>query len=57
MKSLGGTFVNSNRLSPAGKESKPFKISHGDVLQFGVDYRPDARTGQGMKTALRWSIM
>ena len=45
-KSLGGTFINSSRLSPAGKESHPHKIFHGDVLQFGVDYRPDQRTGQ-----------
>lgn len=45
-KSLGGTFVNSMRLSAAGKESKPCKILHGDVIQFGVDYRPDSTTGQ-----------
>lgn len=45
-KSLGGTFINSRRLSDAGKESKFFKLYHGDVLQFGVDYRPDAVTGQ-----------
>eukprot|EP00158_Paraphelidium_tribonemae_P007998 Partr_v1_DN28428_c0_g1_i2_m41075 putative sarcolemma associated protein len=45
-KSLGGTFINSTRLSAAGKDSNPHKIFHGDVIQFGVDYRPDQRTGQ-----------
>ena len=45
-KSLGGTFINSSRLSPAGKESHPHKIFHDDDLQFGVDYRPDQRTDQ-----------
>ena len=45
-KSLGGTFINSGRLAPPGKESQASLIQHGDILQFGVDYRPDARTGQ-----------
>ncbi len=43
---MGGTFINSNRLSAAGKESKTVKINHGDILQLGVDYRPDMHTGQ-----------
>jgi hypothetical protein len=46
-KSLGGTFVNSIRLAPASKESEPVPLYHGDILQFGVDYRPDVKTGQG----------
>jgi hypothetical protein len=37
------------RLSVAGKESSRKKIKHGDIIQFGVDYRPDARSGQGKK--------
>ena len=39
-KSLGGTFLNDRRLAATGKESPPVRIKHGDVLQFGVDYRP-----------------
>lgn len=45
-KSLGGTFVNAVRLSDPSHESEWTRIKHGDILQFGVDYRPDARTGQ-----------
>lgn len=47
-KSLGGTFVNAIRLAPASKESEPVPLFHGDIIQFGVDYRPDVKTGQGM---------
>lgn len=32
--------MNNARLSLTGKESKPFRIKHGDVIKFGVDYRP-----------------
>jgi len=38
-KSNSGTFLNSLRLSPAGQESKPFKIKDGDTVQFGVDFQ------------------
>ncbi|KAI3644725.1 hypothetical protein MP228_010889 [Amoeboaphelidium protococcarum] len=48
IKSLGGSFINSVRLSPAGKESTWARLNllGGDVLQFGVDYRADSTTGQ-----------
>ena len=41
--SSSGTFLNKNRLSPTTKESKPFAVKEGDIIQFGVDYkgRPD----------------
>jgi len=38
-KSSSGTFLNHTRLSAAGKESKPFPLKDGDVLQLGVDYQ------------------
>jgi len=38
-KSNSGTFLNSLRLSPAGQESKPFKMKDGDTVQFGVDFQ------------------
>jgi len=47
-KSLGGTFVNNTRLSTSGKESKPFKLRHGDILQFGIDYRSSATSMEGL---------
>jgi pSer/pThr/pTyr-binding forkhead associated (FHA) protein len=37
--SSSGTFLNKMRLSPSGKESRPYPIREGDILQFGVDYR------------------
>ncbi|KAL3900482.1 MAG: hypothetical protein SGCHY_001301 [Lobulomycetales sp.] len=41
--SSSGTFLNKMRLSPTTKESKPFPVKEGDIIQFGVDYkgRPD----------------
>jgi len=41
--SSSGTFLNKMRLSPTTKESKPFVVKEGDIIQFGVDYkgRPD----------------
>lgn len=27
------------RLSPSGKESRPYPLKQGDVLQFGVDFK------------------
>jgi len=38
-KSQSGTFLNAMRLGEPGKESKPFKIRTGDIIQFGVDFR------------------
>ncbi|KAJ3215001.1 hypothetical protein HK099_006567 [Clydaea vesicula] len=37
--SSSGTFLNKNRLSPTTKESKPFQVKEGDIIQFGVDYK------------------
>ncbi|KAJ3107801.1 hypothetical protein HDU97_003149 [Phlyctochytrium planicorne] len=37
--SSSGTFLNKMRLSPSGKESRPYPIKENDVLQFGVDYK------------------
>ncbi|KJE96732.1 hypothetical protein CAOG_07007 [Capsaspora owczarzaki ATCC 30864] len=37
VKSSNGTFLNSNRLSDTGQESRPFEIKCEDVVQFGVD--------------------
>ncbi|RIA83991.1 hypothetical protein C1645_742686 [Glomus cerebriforme] len=38
-KSSSGTFLNHNRLSPPGAESKPFPLKDGDIVQLGVDYQ------------------
>ena len=37
--SSSGTFLNEERLSPAGRESTKRPLSHGDILQFGMNYR------------------
>lgn len=37
--SSSGTFLNKMRLSPSGKESRPYAIKQGDELQFGIDFR------------------
>lgn len=37
--SSSGTFLNEERLSPAGRESARKPLSHGDILQFGMNYR------------------
>ncbi|KAI9095578.1 hypothetical protein DFS34DRAFT_626469 [Phlyctochytrium arcticum] len=37
--SSSGTFLNKMRLSPSGKESRPYPLKEGDVLQFGIDYK------------------
>jgi pSer/pThr/pTyr-binding forkhead associated (FHA) protein len=37
--SSSGSFLNRLRLSVSGKESKPYKIKSGDVIQLGVDYQ------------------
>lgn len=37
--SSSGTFLNKLRLAPSGKDSKPFPLKEGDMLQFGVDYK------------------
>ncbi|KAG1758392.1 hypothetical protein EDD22DRAFT_956916 [Suillus occidentalis] len=38
-RSSSGTFLNRLRLSPAGSESKPHQLQHGDIVQLGVDYQ------------------
>jgi pSer/pThr/pTyr-binding forkhead associated (FHA) protein len=43
LRSTSGTFLNAMRLSEPGKESRPFKIVSGDVVQFGVDLRKSDR--------------
>ncbi|KAJ3002936.1 hypothetical protein HKX48_002022 [Thoreauomyces humboldtii] len=37
--SSSGTFLNRLRLSPSGKESSPYTLKNGDVVQLGVDYQ------------------
>ncbi|KAI8847045.1 SMAD/FHA domain-containing protein [Chytridium lagenaria] len=37
--SSSGTFLNKMRLSPSGKESRPYPVKENDVIQFGVDYK------------------
>jgi len=38
-RSQSGTFLNAMRLSEPSKESKPYRLKPGDVIQFGVDYK------------------
>ncbi|GES88432.1 SMAD/FHA domain-containing protein [Rhizophagus clarus] len=38
-KSSSGTFLNHNRLSAPGVESKPYPLKDGDIVQLGVDYQ------------------
>lgn len=38
-KSQSGTFLNAMRLSEPARESKPYRLKSGDILQFGVDYK------------------
>jgi pSer/pThr/pTyr-binding forkhead associated (FHA) protein len=38
-RSQSGTFLNAMRLSEPSRESKPYRLKPGDVLQFGVDYK------------------
>ncbi|KAJ3050198.1 hypothetical protein HK097_008833, partial [Rhizophlyctis rosea] len=37
--SSSGTWLNAMRLSPSGKESRPYPLKDGDVLRFGADFR------------------
>lgn len=37
--SSSGTFLNRLRLSPSGKESRPYPLKSGDIIQLGVDYQ------------------
>jgi pSer/pThr/pTyr-binding forkhead associated (FHA) protein len=37
--SSSGSFLNRLRLSPSGKESRPYPIQSGDIIQLGVDYQ------------------
>ncbi|KAI9355072.1 hypothetical protein DFJ73DRAFT_623719, partial [Zopfochytrium polystomum] len=43
--SSSGTFLNRLRLSPSGRESRPYPLKNGDLIQLGVDYhgRQDGR--------------
>lgn len=45
--SSSGTFLNGMRLSPTGKDSRPYPLKQGDLLQFGVDFK-------GKTEGLRW---
>ncbi|TPX38809.1 hypothetical protein SeMB42_g06495 [Synchytrium endobioticum] len=36
--SSSGTFLNRMRLSPSTKESRPYPLKDGDIIQLGVDY-------------------
>lgn len=37
--SSSGTFLNRLRLSSSGKESRPYPLKDGDVIQLGIDYQ------------------
>ncbi|KAI8916527.1 hypothetical protein DFJ77DRAFT_460165 [Powellomyces hirtus] len=37
--SSSGTFLNKMRLSPSGKESRPYPLKEADLIQFGIDYK------------------
>lgn len=37
--SSSGTFLNKMRLSPSGKESRPYPLKQGDIVQLGIDYK------------------
>lgn len=37
--SSSGSFLNHLRLSPSGKESRPYPLAPEDVIQLGVDYQ------------------
>ncbi|KAI9003481.1 hypothetical protein DFJ74DRAFT_626270 [Hyaloraphidium curvatum] len=37
--SSSGTFLNRMRLSPSGRESRPYPLKDSDVIQLGVDYQ------------------
>ncbi|KAJ3010637.1 hypothetical protein HKX48_007305 [Thoreauomyces humboldtii] len=37
--SSSGTFLNKMRLSPSGKESRPYPLKEADLVQFGIDYK------------------
>ncbi|ORX42031.1 hypothetical protein BCR36DRAFT_587518 [Piromyces finnis] len=37
--SSSGTFLNHMRLSPSGKESRPYPLKDNDIIQLGIDYQ------------------
>ncbi|KAI8340457.1 SMAD/FHA domain-containing protein [Chlamydoabsidia padenii] len=37
--SSSGTFLNSERLSPANTKSEDFELTDGDILRIGTSYR------------------
>ncbi|KAJ3275364.1 hypothetical protein HDV01_000656 [Terramyces sp. JEL0728] len=49
--SSSGTFLNKMRLSPSGKESRPYPLKQGDVLQFGVDFKGKSETLKSLLAA------
>ncbi|KAI9007292.1 hypothetical protein BC832DRAFT_518817, partial [Gaertneriomyces semiglobifer] len=42
--SSSGTFLNGMRLSPSGRESRPYPVKEGDIVQMGIDFqgKPEA---------------
>ncbi|KAJ3182482.1 hypothetical protein HDU85_002579 [Gaertneriomyces sp. JEL0708] len=37
--SSSGTFLNGMRLSPSGRESRPYPVKEGDTVQMGIDFQ------------------
>lgn len=37
--SSSGTFLNRMRLSPLSKESRPYPVKEGDIIQLGMDFK------------------
>jgi len=37
--SSSGTFLNHMRLSPSGRESRPYPLKDNDIIQLGIDYQ------------------
>ncbi|TPX56843.1 hypothetical protein PhCBS80983_g04268 [Powellomyces hirtus] len=52
--SSSGTFLNRMRLSPSGKESRPYPLKSGDVVQLGIDYVGDKKKeGEVFETVIK----
>ncbi|KAJ3333750.1 hypothetical protein HDU76_004246 [Blyttiomyces sp. JEL0837] len=51
--SSSGTFLNRLRMSPSGKESRPYHVKSGDIVQLGVDYQGRQEEIYNLRTALR----
>ncbi|ESZ95299.1 hypothetical protein SBOR_4326 [Sclerotinia borealis F-4128] len=39
VESSSGTFLNHIRLSSPGKESRPYPVNDGDIVQLGIDFK------------------